>query len=112
MCRRFNFRDEPQANVSPFSKTAGGLLDQGKLNNRINLYRIDLGIDRELKFPDLFSGSVEDDLVADESGLESFPQLPAGVDLDIACSVFHRTQNAHRRHRFCRIAKLNWTINY
>jgi len=94
MCVGFDLGDEAEADVRTFAETLCGLLDQSEFQDRIDLYRIDPGIDRFFEFPDLFARSVENDLVAAKSDLECLPKFTTRVDLDVAARIFYCLENA------------------
>src|SRR5688572_27582399 len=98
--------NQTQTYIRGLSKTHGRFLDEREFVERIDLDRIDTRLNRILDLPNFLARSVEDYLLASESGLQRFPKLAARVYLDVDTGILHRPENAERRHSLCGVTDL------
>src|SRR6476620_734737 len=111
MRRRFDLRHKPQTDPGLFTDPLCGFYDQCEFKRRIDLDGIYFGVNSCLNLPDLFTGSIKDDLLAIKAGLQSFPQLAAGIYLNIGTCIFYGAKNPHCRHRLGGITQLEGTVD-
>src|SRR5262249_2185052 len=91
---RAHARDQTDRRVGAFTQLRRDLLDQLKLERRVNVDRVNAGVNR---LGDLALGlrnAVHLDLVGAESGSQSAKQFAAGIDFDINSRFAHYAQHA------------------